>query len=256
MQRILRLGRDAPIDRVGRRDGLQRQQDAPLGVGLEVADGRGRQLARHGHPGICLRGHRTVARLVAKEHGRAGHHECQRGHTGQRQRAPSEPGRGPAVLLGPLLLGLGQLPRRLQFATSLRLALGGFALHQRDRSSEERALAGVQVGPVCLGPLPCLRESGAAVQQVRVLGCSGPLGRGLGERAVQAQPSAILVEPAPQDRGPTFFAGRVPLSHRRYLGRPSTWAPRVRADELEVTRAVHDGGGRWTFRRVRSHPPC
>ena len=66
MEGLFRLGKDRFVDGARLVDRLERQEDAPLGVDVEVRDRRGRELARH--RGALLRlGPSTLARREHRE---------------------------------------------------------------------------------------------------------------------------------------------------------------------------------------------
>jgi hypothetical protein len=97
MQGVVGFGHPRPVHRVGDRHRAQRQQQAALGIDLQVADGRRRQFAgrsrarvRLGHQCIGLGTRGTLAGLVTEEQRHGGQDHRQRGRTGQEAGAPAQ----------------------------------------------------------------------------------------------------------------------------------------------------------------------
>jgi Binding-protein-dependent transport system inner membrane component len=138
-------GHDPIIDRVRGRDRLEREQQAPIRVDVEVADGRRRQLAGGRRPRVGLGGERALLRLDAEECGRAGHAERQHERTGQQQGArarwwPLALALGITSVLGPsltnamLAIGVAAIPVFARLVRGQVLATHGLEYVQAARS--------------------------------------------------------------------------------------------------------------------------
>ena len=114
-----------------------------------------------------------------------------------------------ALLVGAPLLGVSELPRRLELTPALRLALGHFPLRRLPGCGQKGAFERAKLGGVLARPLERLLQSHAAIQKSRVAAEPLPLLRRRAELAPQPQALAVLVEPVAEGR---------PLADQRLVG--------------------------------------
>jgi hypothetical protein len=177
MEGLLRFPENRPVRRAGGLDGLDGEQDAELGVRLEVLHSRRGELPRRGDPGLLL----CPATLIRGHNGeRRGDEGRGREDRDQATQTPCRSSLDPGLMLSPPLLLL-----------LLPIALIDAGLQVRALGTPDRQIRGRRPGLELL-------ESGTAQKEARIAVGASPLSGRPGQAPFLTEVLSSTVDPRAQ----------------------------------------------------------